>query len=393
MIELLRAELEKPTPKYPLTKLEADPLQQIANANPKLNYFQVQMFWQERYDHLLALERKEQQSEPVTEDSTEAHIEDYLKLEKARHTARKKISAYYQRKQWLDCFRDWANLHAPKLEDLNEKSWEKFFIYLAGLVADGKYTGTTASNYQSAARWFIVQRWESKHLENLPRNINSRKYAFAKTQKDPIPFSKAEVKLYFDAASDWQKLFLLLMLNCGMYPADIGQLRQDEVDWKKGRITRKRTKTRDRSNNVPLVDYPLWPGTFHLLKKFRNTNRDSKHPELAVVNHNDRPLWKEEEKTTKSGKTTLWRDDNIKSAYQQLQDRRLKLEKTDPRRKPLKSLRKTGASILEQSEYGRFSEHFLGEAPNTVSRKHYAVQNGPEFDKAVMWLGRELGIA
>jgi integrase len=390
-IELIRQQLKFPQPEYPLSKYYEDPLALERLNTPQRRLLAFDLQWQERYTHLLNLEREERQ-ERVTEDSIEAHIEDYLKLERARHTARGKISAYYQRKQWLDCFRKWARLNVPKLEDLNEKAWEQFFIYLAGLVEEGTYTGTTASNYQAAARWFVIQRWEAKHLESLPRNISSRKYAFTKTSGEPVPFTRAEVTLYLDAATDWQKLFLLLMLNCGAYPSDIGQLRQDEVNWKKGRITRKRTKTRDRSKNVPLVDYPLWPETFRLLKKFRNVNPDSRYPELAVVNRNDNPLWREEEKTNKTGKKTLWRDDNIKSAYQQLQTRILKLKKGDPKRKPLKSLRKTGASILEQSEYGRFSEHFLGEAPNTVSRKHYAVQNGPEFDKAVMWLGREFGL-
>jgi hypothetical protein len=61
-------------------------------------------------------------------------------------------------------------------------------------------------------------------------------------------------------------------------------------------------------------------------------------------------------------------------------------------RKPLKSLRKTGASILENSQYGRFSEHYLGEAPKTIASRHYAHKNGAEFDEAIIWLGQQLGI-
>jgi hypothetical protein len=32
--------------------------------------------------------------------------------------------------------------------------------------------------------------------------------------------------------------------------------------------------------------------------------------------------------------------------------------------------------MLYQSEYGRFAEHFLGEAPHSIANKHYAGQNG-----------------
>ncbi|MHB0960047.1 MAG: hypothetical protein ACYC0X_20070 [Pirellulaceae bacterium] len=391
-IALLNEKLKSPDPEFPLAKYYENPLYLVLRNVPKEDQWIAEMQWMERYRHLQIEEAKEQQNETPTDDSTVAHIEAYLKIEYARHTARNKISAYYNRRQWLDCFKNWTAANAPKLTDLTEKAWETFFVHLAGLMKQGVYSGTTAANYQAAARWFIYQRWESKHIAELPRNINSKSLSFRKTQKDPVSFTKEEVKLYLDSATEWQKLFLLLMLNTGMYPSDIGQLLQSEVNWKKGRITRKRTKTRDRSANVPRVDYPLWPETFRLLKKFRNAAPESKHPELALVNHNDAPLWQQTEKTTKKGKTSLWNDDNIKSAYQQLQSNTLKLEKGDPRRKPLASLRKTGATFLMQSEYKIFHEHFLGEAPSSIGKRHYAAQNGPEFDRAIEWLGRELGI-
>lgn len=391
-ITILKEELASPEPKFPLGKYYEDPLHLIRRDIPLDDQWGTDMLWRERYRHLKLAEDKENQDGEPTEDSTEAHIAAYLKLERARHSARGKISAYYNRKQWLDCFRKWSCLHAPKLTDIDEDAWERFFIHLADLIEQGTYTGTTAANYQAAARWFILQRWESKHLEELPRNIKSKRYSFSKTQKDPVPFTKEEVKLYLDAATEWQKLFLLLMLNAGMYPSDIGQLLQEEVEWTKGRIKRKRTKTRDRSANVPRVDYLLWPETFRLLTKFRNVAQDSKHPELALVNRNDAPLWQQEEKKTKKGNTSLWNDDNIKSAYQGLQRDQLKLKKGDAAKKPLASLRKTGASFLMQSKYALFHEHFLGEAPSSVARTHYAAQNGTEFDKAIRWLGKKLGI-
>ena len=68
-----------------------------------------------------------------------------------------------------------------------------------------------------------------------------------------------------DGFSDKTKLYLLLMLNCGMYQNDIAELLDEEVNWKNGTITRARSKTRDR--NGPVVTYKLWPETFALLKK------------------------------------------------------------------------------------------------------------------------------
>lgn len=379
MIEWLDEALKQDSPPFPLSKSQEDPRWEIAQGLPLDDQSDFYVLWEDRFRTILKDER-DAKIVP-TENTIKAHIDDYLRLRKAQHQARGKISAYHNLKQWLNCFLEWVPPHAA-LEDLTEGLWERFFVFLSGKVSDGTFSSTTAKNYQSAARWFIKSRWE-KRLIDLPRNLSSRQLSFRSVQKDPVTFTVDEVQQYLEAATEHQQLFLLLMLNCGMYPSDIGQLRQNEVDWMKGRICRKRTKTRDRSENVPRVDYPLWRRTFELLKKFRSDDET-----LALVNANGQPLWREEEKED----GIFWRDDNIKSSYWQLQTRQLKLKKGDKRRKPLKSFRKTGATLLEQSKYGRFAEHFLGEAPTTIANAHYAHQNGKEFDEAVLWLGEQLKI-
>ena len=51
------------------------------------------------------------------------------------------------------------------------------------------------------------------------------------------------------------------MINCGMTQVDIADLQPKEVDWDRGRIRRKRSKTDDHEQ-VPTVDYALWPRTW-----------------------------------------------------------------------------------------------------------------------------------
>ena len=104
-------------------------------------------------------------------------------------------------------------------------------------------------------------------------------------------------------------MFLLLGLNCGFYAVDIGTLRQDEVDSDSGRIRRKRTKTRDRSDDVPEVDFLLWRRTFDLLKKHRNAG--PQRPELVFVNEEGNPLWWEKEND--QGK--VCRNNTVKCCY------------------------------------------------------------------------------
>ena len=236
-------------------------------------------------------------------------------------------------------------------------------------------------NYFAAARMFIRSRAE-KRLITLPLNLTSRNLAFTQQRSDNVLFTPEEIEAFLDAANERQQLYILLCLNLGAYGSDIGTLKKSEVDLVGGRIKRQRTKTRGRSKNVPCVDYPLWKRTRRLLEKLIDTSDG----EFALLTEDGLPLWREVENS--EGK--FCRLNAVKSALFHLQHDVMKLAKKD--RKPLKSLRKTGATMLENSVYGRFSEHYLGEAPKTIASRHYAHKNGSEFDEAILWLGKRLGI-
>ncbi len=378
VIEWLDVQLKSDAPSFPLNKTQFDPrwkLRRELNADDDEMAFDL--LWMDRFNAILKEERNETCTPP--DNMIRSHIDDYLGLRRAQFQARNKIHTFYSMKQWLGVFRDFVDPFAP-IEQLNEQLWEKFFIHLSARVAKGDYSPTTAKNYQGAARSFIKNRYEGRFIENL-RNLTSRQLTFSIPSKDPVVFTKEEIKVHLESANPRQKLYILLMLNCGMYGSDISHLRQDEVDWKEGRINRKRTKTRDKSDKVPKVDYPLWRETFALLKQER-----SGHDELVLLNQDGKPLVEEYDNDGKWG-----RKNNIKSAIFRLQRDVLEL-KDAKNRKPLKSFRKTGATFLEQSAYGRFTEHYLGEAPSTMASRHYAHKNGPEFDEAIKWLGQQFGL-
>jgi integrase len=189
-------------------------------------------------------------------------------------------------------FRQWLDPFAP-LENLNESLWERFYVYLSGLVGSGKMSGATMAGTLGAARAFIRSRWERRFIE-LPRNLNSRILAASVPVQEIVVFTRQEIIHLLEAASERKRLYLLLMLNCGFYPVDIAALKHGEVDWKTGRISRQRSKTRGRSPKVPKVDYLLWRETFKLLREYR-----SDHPDLVLVNSNGSPLWTEVEKDGK----------------------------------------------------------------------------------------------
>jgi integrase len=179
--------------------------------------------------------------------------------------------------------------------------------------------------------------------------------------------------------SERTKLYLLLMLNCGMYQNDVAELHRDEVNWARGTLTRARSKTRER--NGPVVTYKLWPETFRLLRKHRAAEGD-----LVLTTDGGNPLvryWLEDGE--------MRRYDVIQSAWARLA-RKLGVQKI---RLGMKHQRKTSASLLGQHpQYKSYANHFLADSPRTVADRHYVTPSDEEFFLALEWLkGRILGAA
>ncbi len=253
---------------------------------------------------------------------------------------------------------------------------------LEALIAAEKLRPHSARDRLQAVKQFVRFLWEEE-LIALPRILKSREFAIALPEQRIETFTDVEVERLLGASSPSTKLYLLLMLNCGMTQIDIAELTHEEVDWKKGRVIRKRSKTRKNGNgkNVPSVSYPLWPETFRLLKAQR-----SKHPTLALTNANGEPL-----KVEKIANGKALKKDNVRSAYCRVVAK-LANAKTDRIEigKPLKLLRKSAATKLgKHPDYSRFAQHFLGHAPTTVADRHYVSPNEEQFEAAVAWLGTQ----
>ena len=235
------------------------------------------------------------------------------------------------------------------------------------------------ARYSSCSKGFRPQPMGEKICE-LPRNLTSRNLSANVPLQEVEVFTTEEITQLLNKASERKQLYLLLMMNCGMYPSDIGALRQDEVNWSKGVITRKRSKTKDRGGNVPKVEYPLWKATLDLLRKHR-----SKDKTLVLLNTDGKPLWRYVERNGKVMKLT-----NVGVAYFQLQEA---IGLTKQQRKPLKAIRKTSSSMLgKHPEYGKFAQYFLGQAPDSVADRYYVKPSQEQFNSAIQWLGTQYGL-
>src|SRR5207302_10433293 len=93
-------------------------------------------------------------------------------------------------------------------------------------------------------------------IQDKPRNLD--KGTVTVHAQEIETWEVSEVRKVYASLSGRVKLWFLLYLNCGMTGADMEQLRDGEVDFAGGIITRQRTKTsKHHSGSVPVVRYKL----------------------------------------------------------------------------------------------------------------------------------------
>jgi integrase len=285
----------------------------------------------------------------------------------------------------LQRFAEWIGGGNP-LELIDGSTLEGYHSHLLKEIgrrrqdSDDGLSPAYALSLFGAVKQFIRWAW-GRGLVDLPRNIESKDFAFGGTIAKKITvLTIQEVSKRLHSATKPTKLYLLLILNCGMQQEDISDLLHEEIDLRAGTLTRKRSKT-GKHEDVPVVTYKLWNGTRTLLKEFR-----SKHARLALTTDECRPLKTE---AVVNGKLT--KTDNIVSAYRRLERDQLKLGASACR--PLKLFRKTSSSLLEKhKDFGKYAQYFLGHSPRTIADKHYVVPDEKQFFSALKWLGEQYGI-
>ena len=316
---------------------------------------------------------------PVIEDRTVGALAGrYSALERVRYESGEiKIGTWSQERGCLFAFRDWvgAGRDAASIgADKYESYWEH--------LSKSHHSIDSKKRHLRVAKQFLL--WLSeKGVIPLPTNLASRRYRFKGEPKPIATMTAEQVRILFENATGQLKLHLLLMLNCGFTQVDITDLRQAEVDWTGGRITRRRSKaTSGGYSKAPMVTWHLWPRTFELLQQHRQPGG-----EIVLLTQEGTP-W-----TTRRAKGDygFTKTDNITSAFRRLLDR---LAKSHPGRQfgSLSELRATASTMLDNHEtYGRYAQHFLGHSPRSVAQSNYVSPSQSQFDKALIWLGEQFG--
>ena len=190
-----------------------------------------------------------------------------------------------------------------------------------------------------------------------------------------------ELKTLWDVASSRVKSYIILALNCGLTQKDISDLRINEIDFDNGYIKRERSKTK------VYAEHKLWGVTLDLIAKHR-------HQYTADTNGTERVFLTGQRSTDTfcyepliRGKIkadgALNRTDVIKCAFFRLQ------QKTNINAgRSFRSLRKTGASIIEQID-PMCTEMYLSHSESGM-KSHYAQRDWPRLSEALQEMEKRL---
>ena len=310
------------------------------------------------------------------DETIASNIDSFLKRKESQVNGDERSPGRYESLRCcLERFQKWIGGHRD-VHEITAKKLIDYHSFLLDQIKAKKMSRYYARDHMQAVRQFVRWCWELDLLD-LPRNIGSPDLTVKVSDGRIETFAVEEIQQLLNSSSETTKLYLLLMLNCGMQQQDIAQLRQDEVDWERGRIIRRRSKTRGHAN-VPEVNYKLWADTFALLKECRSADSS-----VVLLNKKGGSL-----KTERIVAGRLKKVDDIRSAYARVV-RKLKIKQP----KPLKLIRKTAASKLEEHrDYGKYGQHYLGQAPSTIADKHYVIPSQKAFDDAIEWLGKQYGL-
>lgn len=255
-----------------------------------------------------------------------------------------------------------------RIHAIDDDCMEQFYQHLA----KEPFGSTRKNNIQRGVLQFC--RWVQKRKRNLKysapvldaygtyqRVIKSDNHYVVK----PKDFEKLN---QLDAQT---KAKFLLGINCAFTSKDLADLKWSYIDFENGRLKYRRVKTKKRLG--PLINYKLFPCTIEALAALPKNN------ELVFVSRNGLPLV---HNIRRKSPTDSW-----VQAW-----RRLRKAKKVPNIQ-FKMLRKSGATIIEKKFPGAVLA-YLADKPSGITA-HYVIRDGeinPEFDKALMYLAKELGL-
>ena len=324
---------------------------------------------------------------PVPQDRTvEGQVRSFLQTQALKVRAGKMTPKRYANLTYIFSIIENQLGRGRDVASISEKDVEKMYLYLLGKLAERHQDARGKAGYSEDYSIAVLGRFKAfvRHLhinrliDDLPRNLNSVSIKVLEKPKQKMTDDEVKAILKGIRDDNQLKLHVLLMLNCGYRGIDIATLKETEIE--DGRIIRKRHKTKDRKD-TPTVNYKLWNETLRLLGRWRTGK------EIVLLTKSGSPWAYSELIEEEDGSDKVKQTDNVATNFNRVVRKGLGIDR------PYSLLRKTAASKLdEHSEFGRYAEHYLGEKPDSVAKRHYITPSQERFDAALAWLGEQFGI-
>jgi integrase len=323
----------------------------------------TKLIWRDRLDVLRSCRRSTEPDKAIGQQ-----IDNYLTMRLAQARSGKIAHKRYRTcEDNLNRYRQFAG--ALSVDQLDAKALTAYEQHLLGMIEAGRspfYVRTILADFKAFVKWLD----QEEIIERLPRNFARLKIEAEVSEPRTIP--TAEVKAILKKAEGKTKLYVLLMLNCGYSQKDLADLRPEEVNWKTGVITRKRSKTKKQAS-VPVVRYRLWSETFDLLKSCGNRTGDR-----VLLNEAGQPL---RTMAFQDKGTGLKSGDAVRKAIQKITDRQPKL------------FRKTSSTLLyNHKDFRGLADLFLGHSPKTVGERNYYKPGDDILGDALAYLAEQYGL-
>lgn len=172
--------------------------------------------WQDR---LAALHK----SSAPSGDTLKVHADKFL-AHKAEEAAAGQISKgrLNNLQVHLRHFVEWAG-HGKSVDDINSQELLDYRSELLKNVKNETWAGTTAKETLATVLYFVRRLSEIDAIDALPKIMQGRSRALtiSVAPSEIVVFEKEEITTLLSQASDRTKLYILLMLNCGMTQKDI----------------------------------------------------------------------------------------------------------------------------------------------------------------------------
>jgi integrase len=292
------------------------------------------------------------------------------------------------------------------MEMINEMRITNYNRHLRRRYSKNELAFTSAKTLQVSAFQFVRWAWRNRYIEDLPRNIDDPNLRWLhrrnvkREQKIEI-FSKEDIQSLLSNAysSDiWcdLKAFILLALNCGFTPIDIGSLKWSHFSQLDDKIyiDRLRSKTGVRGR------WLVWDETQRRLDR-RFTKK--KYNWKSLIGKDDF-VFRSQQGRLLNENTRINNPDFIRVADMRITSnsaisRRFAAlyNRTFPdatNRLSFKYLRKTGASMIARLDINnadRIAKTYLSHSLGSVADRHYIQQDFASLETALEIVGDQLG--